>query len=635
MESVTKDLWVYIETNEDGSARNVGLELLSPGRKLADKQKGQLVAVVIGYQIDQAVQEAAEHGADEVIVVDDPGYQAFLTDAYAHALVTLIEKYRPLSILIGATPNGREVAPRVSCRLKTGLTADCTAVDIDEETGNVIWTRPTFGGNLMAQIQCPDHRPQMGTVRPGVFKKSAPETVHAVLRKEEIPVPGDQIRVRVREVIQELQGEKIDLESAQIIVAGGRGVGGPGGFAPIRRLAQVLGAEVGASRAAVDSGWIPHAHQVGQTGKTVGPKLYIACGISGAIQHTAGIAGADCVVAINTDPNAPIFEVADYCVTGDLFEVLPAMTEEICRLKGIPVPQEEADEKPAEASCKDAADSAFADQPKTPVLSPVWAADPLRACHIEMIPPKHASKKLREDLDLFGEKFQRYMDHGFIASITDNAMANLAFQTTEVVEALQLKPAPDQVLIHLNTFHQKSELDQILKTAKEQGIRNFLCVTGDGSDKMHKLLPEELEAPEAAVTTSVELIRYIRRHYPEFILGAAFNPYEPPEHEFAKLKRKTEAGASYVITQPILGKNEQLDRLMEEYPELPVVVEIWMSKKLYLLSDILGYPIPEDTPYDPFETMKEVRKTYPAYGNYLALLGYKTQYPMIEQNTGI
>ena len=610
MESTTKDLWVFIETNEDGTARNVGIELLSPGRDLADKQQGRLVGVVIGYQIDKAVEEAAQHGADQIIVVDDPGYGKFFTDAYADAMVKLIEKYRPLSVLIGATPNGREAAPRVSCRLKTGLTADCTALDIDEETGNVIWTRPTFGGNLMAQIQCPDHRPQMGTVRPGVFKKSAPQAPHAEIIREEIPVSKDSLRVKVLDVIRELDGEKVDLESAEIIVSGGRGVGGPDGFAPVRQLAEALGGVVGASRAAVDSGWIPHAHQVGQTGRTVGPKLYIACGISGAIQHTAGISGSDMIIAINKDPNAPIFQMADYGIVGDLFEVLPVMTEEICRIKGIPVPGEEF---------------------SVAQEAPSWAKSPKETTLIEMIPPKHASKKLAEDLALFKEKFERYMEAGFVASITDNAMANLAFQTTEVVEAMGLKPRPDQVLIHLNTFHQKEELERILQNAKAQGIRNFLCVTGDGSDKMHKLLPEELEAEDVTVTTSVELIRYIRKHYPEFILGAAFNPYEPPEHEFAKLKRKIKAGASYVITQPILGQNEQIDRLRREFPDLPVIVEIWMSKKLFLLSDIFGYTIPEDAPYDPFATRKEVCAAYPDCGNYLALLGYKTQYPVIEE----
>ncbi len=623
MESYTKDLWVYVETNEDGSARNVGIELLNPGRILADKQGGKLVAVVIGHNIDAAVKEAAEHDADQVIVVDDLGYKNFLTDTYAKALVTLIEKYKPLSVLIGATPNGREVAPRVSCRLQTGLTADCTAVDIDDENGNVIWTRPTFGGNLMAQIQCPDNRPQMGTVRPGVFKKNAASASHAEIIKENLPVSDSDIRVKVLEVIKEIGGEKVDLESAEIIVAGGRGVGGPDGFAPLKQLAEALGGVVGASRAAVDSGWIPHAHQVGQTGKTVGPKLYIACGISGQIQHTAGIAGSEVVVAINTDPNAPIFSVADYCVVGDLFDVLPVMTEEICKIKGIPVP-------PLKSAGKKAA--APKEAPKgEPSAPPVWASDPNHSYHIEMIPPKQASKKLAEDLQSFKEKFERYMDHGFTASITDNAMANLAFQTTEVVEALDLKPGPDQVLIHLNTFHEKAELDRMLKSALEHGIRNLLCITGDGSDKMHKLLPEELEAEGVAVTTSVELIRYIRKHYPEFIIGAAFNPYEPEEHEFAKLKRKIDAGAAYVITQPILGKNEMVDRVIREYPNLPIILEVWMSKKLFLLSDVLGYEIPEDTPYDPFETLKEVQEAYPQCGNYLALLGYKTQYPKIEE----
>ena len=626
MEQTTKDLWVLIETNEDGSARNVGLELLNPGRRLADGQHGKLVAVVIGYGIQKAVEEAGAYGADEIIVIDDPGYQRFQTDTYAETMVTLIRKYKPLSVLIGATPNGREAAPRISCRLGTGLTADCTAVDIDEETGNVTWTRPTFGGNLMAQIQCPDHRPQMGTVRPGVFKKVEPAAPHAKVIHEELPAAAENVRVKVLEVIREIGGEKVDLESAEIIVAGGRGVGGPAGFAPIRMLAEVLGGVVGASRAAVDSGWIPHAHQVGQTGKTVGPKLYIACGISGAIQHTAGISGSDIIVAINSDPNAPIFSMADYCVVGDLFEVIPAMIEEICKRKGM--------EPPAMDSVQTAPEEQQAAEKQTsvtPSQPPVWAGDPVHALHIEMIPPKHASKKLADDLALFREKFNRYMEHGFIASITDNAMANLAFQTTEVVEALDLKPYPDQVLIHLNTFHEKEELERILTTARKVGIRNFLCITGDGSDKMHKLLPEELEAEDVAVTTSVELIRYIRKHYPEFILGAAFNPYEPPEHEFAKLRRKIDAGAAYVITQPILGRDEQLDRLKKEYPDLPVITEIWMSKKLYLLSDIFDRPIPEDEPYDPFQARKDVMEAYPEYGNYLALLGDKTQYPLIEE----
>ena len=334
MEAKTKDLWVFVETNEDGTAKNVGIELLTPGKMMAGKQGGALVAVVIGSGVDEAVKAASEHGADKVIVVDGPEYKHYTTDAYAIALCTLVEKYGPTSMLIGATNNGRDLGPRVSCRLHTGLTADCTALDIDEETGNVAWTRPAFGGNLMATIICPNHRPQIGTVRPGVFKKGEAGAASAEIVKEDLHVPADQIRTQVIELIKEMGGENVDLEGAEIIVSGGRGVGGPEGFDTIKALADTLGATVGASRAAVDAGWIAHAHQVGQTGKTVGPKLYIACGISGAIQHLAGMSGSDVIVAINKDPDAPIFDVADYGVVGNLFEVLPVLVDEIKKVRG-------------------------------------------------------------------------------------------------------------------------------------------------------------------------------------------------------------------------------------------------------------------------------------------------------------
>ena len=334
MEAKTKDLWVFVETNEDGTAKNVGIELLTPGKMMAGKQGGALVAVVIGSGVDEAVKAANEHGADKIIVVDGPEYKHYSTDAYAIALVSLVEKYGPTSMIIGATNNGRDLGPRVSCRLHTGLTADCTALDIDEETGNVAWTRPAFGGNLMATILCPNHRPQIGTVRPGVFKKSDAVEGKAEIVKEDLHVAEDQIRTQVIELVREMGGENVDLEGAEIIVSGGRGVGGPEGFDTIKALADVLGATVGASRAAVDAGWIAHAHQVGQTGKTVGPKLYIACGISGAIQHLAGMSGSDVIVAINKDPDAPIFDVADYGVVGNLFEVLPVLVDEIKKARG-------------------------------------------------------------------------------------------------------------------------------------------------------------------------------------------------------------------------------------------------------------------------------------------------------------
>ena len=248
MEAKTKDLWVFVETNEDGTAANVGIELLTPGKMMAAKQGGELVAVVIGSGVDAAVKEAAEHGADKVIVVDAPEYKSYTTDAYAIALCTLVEKYGPTSMMIGATNNGRDLGPRVSCRLHTGLTADCTNLDIDEESGNVAWTRPAFGGNLMATILCPDHRPQIGTVRPGVFKKCAPTAASAEIIKEDVRVDAKDIRTQVLELIKEMDNEKVDLEGAEIIVSGGRGVGGPEGFATIKALADALGGVVGASR---------------------------------------------------------------------------------------------------------------------------------------------------------------------------------------------------------------------------------------------------------------------------------------------------------------------------------------------------------------------------------------------------
>lgn len=327
-----KNVWVFIET-ENGEAKNVGYELLNPARGLTPAGE-KLVALVIGSGVEEVAKKCIAYGADEAIVVDYPEYAEYSTDAYAHTIVELVNKYQPSAMLIGATPTGRDLGPRVSCRLKTGLTADCTQLGIDEESGNVAWTRPAFGGNLMATILCPNTRPQIGTVRPGVFKKAeldnskTGEIVH-----EDVRFDPANIRTKVVERIVEGGAELVNLEEAEIIVSGGRGVGGPEGFEPIKALADALGGVVGASRAAVDAGWIAHAHQVGQTGKTVGPKLYIACGISGAIQHIAGMSSSDTIVAINKDADAPIFAVADYGVVGNLFDVVPALTEEVKKLK--------------------------------------------------------------------------------------------------------------------------------------------------------------------------------------------------------------------------------------------------------------------------------------------------------------
>ena len=284
------------------------------------------MAVVIGKDIEGVAKDAVCYGADSAIIVDGPEYEYYTTDAFTKAMVTLVEKYKPETLMIGATNNGRDMGPRVSCRLKTGLTADCTGIDIDEETGNIAWTRPTFGGNLMATIMCPEHRPQMGTVRPGVFKKGAyDEGRSGEIVKEEIHVAPEEIRTNLVERVNEV-AEAVNLEEAEIIVSGGRGVGSAENFKLLEELAAELGATVGCSRAVVDAGWMPHAHQVGQSGKTVAPKLYFAIGISGAIQHLAGISGSDRVIAVNKDEDAPIFDVADYGIVGNLNEVVPALT---------------------------------------------------------------------------------------------------------------------------------------------------------------------------------------------------------------------------------------------------------------------------------------------------------------------
>jgi electron transfer flavoprotein alpha subunit len=328
-----KNLWAYIEVL-NGAAKTVGLELLSAGRKMTDAMGEKLVAVIIGNGVDEAVKTAVAYGADQVIVVEGPAYADYSTEAYTYALEQLVNKYKPLTILFGANSKGRDLSPRLAARLKTGLTADCTGLDINPQTGVVTWVHPAFGGNLMAEIECPDARPQIGTVRPGVFKRAVPDTARtAEIIKEDIAVPAGLVRTSLVEKIMEAAEGAVKLEEADIIVSGGRGLGKPENFALVKALADVLGGVVGASRAAVDAGWISHSHQVGQTGKTVGPKLYIACGISGAIQHLAGMSGSDTIIAINRDPDAPIFDIADYGIVGDVKEVLPALTDAIKKLK--------------------------------------------------------------------------------------------------------------------------------------------------------------------------------------------------------------------------------------------------------------------------------------------------------------
>lgn len=330
--SAYQNVWVYIEMAGD-KPRNVGLELVGAGRKLADGMGQKLAGVIIGDKLEEVAKEVFAAGADQVYLVESPALANYSTDGYTATFVDLIGTYKPSVVLLGATNDGRDLGPRIACRIGTGLTADCTGLAIDETTGLVAWTRPAFGGNIMATILCPDHRPQMGTVRPSVFKR--PESDYA--RSSEIirvpsKVQASDIRTKIVEVIK-VATATCNLEEAEIIVSGGRGLGKPENFCYVEALADVLGGAVGASRAAVDAGWKPHLHQVGQTGKTVGPKIYFACGISGAIQHLAGMSSSDIIIAINKDPDAPIFRMADYGIVGDALEVLPILTEEFRKIK--------------------------------------------------------------------------------------------------------------------------------------------------------------------------------------------------------------------------------------------------------------------------------------------------------------
>jgi electron transfer flavoprotein alpha subunit len=299
------------------------------GRELADQLETTLTACVLGHQVAAVAQEALAYGADRVFLVDDPTLARYRTDPYAAIMVDLVNEYKPEILIMGASSRGRDLAGSAATQLITGLTADCTALDIDPETRLLRQTRPAFGGNIMATILCPEHRPQMATVRHRVFEVPEKRQVDADLSGQIVRhtprLSEDEIASKVIDFVT-AEGD-VNLADARIIVSGGRGVKGPEGYAPIRELAEVLGGAVGASRAAVDAGWIPYAHQVGQTGRTVRPDLYIACGISGAIQHLAGMRTAKVIVAINRDPEAPIFDVAHYGIVGDLFEVLPALTE--------------------------------------------------------------------------------------------------------------------------------------------------------------------------------------------------------------------------------------------------------------------------------------------------------------------
>jgi len=349
--SAYKDVWVYAEQRA-GKMMNVALELIGEGRRLAREigPHTKVWAVLIGDQIDGLAQECFDFGADGAWVIEDPLLGRYTTDGYTKVFADLVDEKKPEIVLFGATHIGRDLAPRVAARLNTGLTADCTRLDIKvssyidyaikyttqdtsdldpaSEDKGLMQTRPAFGGNLMATIITPNTRPQMATVRPGVMtRREKAEGAKGELVHVTPKLKADDIRIKVIDVVKSAK-EIVSLTDADIICSGGRGLGGPEGFTLIKEFADKVGGVVGSSRAAVDAGWIDHSHQVGQTGTTVKPKIYFACGISGAIQHLAGMQTSDMIVAINKDPDAPIFEVADYGIVGDLYKVIPEIIAE-------------------------------------------------------------------------------------------------------------------------------------------------------------------------------------------------------------------------------------------------------------------------------------------------------------------
>jgi electron transfer flavoprotein alpha subunit len=317
-------VWVFIEQH-DGEAAKVSWELLAKGRELAEEKGERLVALVMGEAVSHLADEAITRGADEVLVVEDPIFEPYLPGPYGEQFRILVEERKPDVVLIGGSHTGRDFAGRVAVPSYAGLTADCTELEIESETDLLLAKRPTFGGDAMATIKCVDHRPQMATVRPGVFDAAEPDPDReGTVTELDCEVGEDSVNSRM---LERVVGDITDITDADVIVAGGYGT--EGDFGPIEELAEVLGGEVAATREAVEEGWIEAARQVGQTGKTVKPDLYIAAGISGAIQHLEGMNDSKTIVAINDDANAPIFDDADYGIVGDLFEVLPQLTDAI------------------------------------------------------------------------------------------------------------------------------------------------------------------------------------------------------------------------------------------------------------------------------------------------------------------
>ncbi len=322
-----KNIFVFVEQRE-GKIQNVGLELLGKARELADNLGQDVYALFLGANIKAQAQDLIAYGADKVLLVEDESLAVYTTEPYTQAIAQLINDKKPSIVLIGSTTIGRDLGPRVAARVNTGLTADCTKLEINEEDKELWSTRPAFGGNLMATIICPNHRPQMSTVRPGVMQKMAKdEGRKGEVIEEKIAFNKDKFKVKVLETVK--KESKVDITEAKVLVSGGRGVANKEGFKKLEDLAKELKGEVASSRAMVDAGIMPHERQVGQTGKTVRPNLYVACGISGAIQHLAGMESSEFIVAINKDKFAPIMQVADLGIVGDLQKIVPMLTERL------------------------------------------------------------------------------------------------------------------------------------------------------------------------------------------------------------------------------------------------------------------------------------------------------------------
>lgn len=323
-----RGVWVFIEQN-DGKIEGVSLELLGAGRKLADKLDVPLSGVLLGYEIKSLCQEVIAYGADQVYVIDHEVMKDYRTESYMKAVINLAEKYKPEIFLYGATSNGKDLASAVATDLSTGLTADTTMLDVEVDKRLLEASRPAFGGNIMATILCKKHRPQMATVRPKVMKALEPDPYRqGEVIEEAITLSEDDMRTKVIKIVKDVT-KKVNLADAHVVVAGGKGMGDLQNFQLIHDLADAIGATVGGTRDVVEAGWLPHEQQVGQTGETITPKVYFAIGISGAIQHVVGMKNSEFIIAINKDPDAPIFDVATYGIVGDALEIVPKLIKEL------------------------------------------------------------------------------------------------------------------------------------------------------------------------------------------------------------------------------------------------------------------------------------------------------------------